>query len=304
MKRSSVLFTATIGGPIRDVLCADNGSDVSLMDDRLLKKIQDAGADVQITELCYSMVAEKLPNGESAEIVCKKLTSMHVELHVRHGATLVLRNLTWVVTAQHVCESLLGRPVLEALGLNTSDILGSAADRFEGNVHISAVVQENDQERGKLDFLLQNGVFYADRGVDHFSDDDTEGWLDLGEESPEEKTAALSQAISNAEMEGSSESGKQKLSEILVEYDDVLRLRLGTGHPADVEPMRIHQRSGAIPVRARQGRHPEAKLHFMERYVDKLTVFGFVRTATNTEWFASPLIVPKHSRPSLDLVLI
>lgn len=42
----------------------------------------------------------------------------------------MIRNLKWLVTEQRVADPLLGRPVLEDLGLNTRDLLAAAADRF------------------------------------------------------------------------------------------------------------------------------------------------------------------------------
>eukprot|EP00173_Palmaria_palmata_P005145 Plantae.Rhodophyta-Palmaria_palmata.ctg848.p2 GENE.Plantae.Rhodophyta-Palmaria_palmata.ctg848~~Plantae.Rhodophyta-Palmaria_palmata.ctg848.p2 ORF type:complete len:210 (+),score=40.86 Plantae.Rhodophyta-Palmaria_palmata.ctg848:381-1010(+) len=55
-----VLFNATFGDRIRDVLVADIGADVNVMEDKLLQPIQAAGADIEVCDfprsLCYAMM--------------------------------------------------------------------------------------------------------------------------------------------------------------------------------------------------------------------------------------------------------
>lgn len=50
-----------------------------------------------------------------------------------------LRNTRWLVSKQRVPEPLLGQPMLEALGLNTADILATAADRSAGEVDVQYI---------------------------------------------------------------------------------------------------------------------------------------------------------------------
>ncbi len=47
-------------------------------------------------------------------------------------------------------EPLLGRPVLEALGLNKKDILAAASDRFNGTIDLAEVMPNDPSMSGKL----------------------------------------------------------------------------------------------------------------------------------------------------------
>lgn len=67
----------------------------------------------------YELAASKRPNGKELFIECNKEVTLNVELLMGHGCYLGLRNPTWYVATTVVLEPLLGRPVLEALGINT-----------------------------------------------------------------------------------------------------------------------------------------------------------------------------------------
>ena len=88
-------------------------------------------------------MAATTPDGAEAHITCNQILTVDLELHVRHGNSLVLRNTVWYVTEQHITEPLLGRPVLEALGLDTRKILSAAADKFSGEVDVSSLMQQS-----------------------------------------------------------------------------------------------------------------------------------------------------------------
>ncbi len=75
---------------------------------------------------------------------------MNVHMHIIHGTALTLRNVTWYVTKQAMDEPLLGLPVLEALGLNTKDILAGASDRFNGTIDLAEMMPTDPSMGGKL----------------------------------------------------------------------------------------------------------------------------------------------------------
>lgn len=73
-----------------------------------------------------------------------------------------------------------------------------------------------------------------------------------------------------------------------------MRIRLGAGPAADVEPMIIEAYKSLKPVRAVQRRYPSAKREFLERTTEKLQKLGFLHRATEAAWVAAPLVVPKQ----------
>lgn len=64
-----------------------------------------------------------------------------MELHTRHGLSHMIRNLKWLVTEQRMSDLLLGLPILEALCLNTRELLVAVADRFCGNKHAEKLLE-------------------------------------------------------------------------------------------------------------------------------------------------------------------
>lgn len=65
----------------------------------------------------------------TAQIKCDEIKILCVEQHIRQGTSLLLRIVSWYVTADSVCEPLSGMLVSEALELNTFDIISAVADK-------------------------------------------------------------------------------------------------------------------------------------------------------------------------------
>ena len=141
------------------------------------------------------------PDGKRAKLVCTRALVVDAELHIRHRTALVLRGVRWLVTDQAVGEPLLGRPLLEALGLNARSILAAAAEKHSGVVDMSTLFG-TDPEEGRISRVLE-GVYHADGGADDADLDDNDGWLDLGPEDRAAKEIVLNQKISEAREAGS-----------------------------------------------------------------------------------------------------
>lgn len=58
-------------------------------------------------------IAAHVPDRKRVELVCKIEAVIDTELHIRHGSSLLLRNVSWLITDQHVETPLLGRPIEE-----------------------------------------------------------------------------------------------------------------------------------------------------------------------------------------------
>ncbi len=178
---------------------------------------------------------------------------MSVELHIRHGKTLVLRNVQWLVTDQGCTESLLSRPVFERIGLVARDVIEKAADRLGGEVDVSELGTGDNNVQGRISRITEEGVYHSNGGVDE-NDTLDEEWCDFGEDGEDEKRDALNDAVRKAVDAGISEHGRDVLKSMLDEYSDVLRIRLGKGLPANVPPMVIDTQDNVRPVRAAQRR--------------------------------------------------
>ena len=187
--KSSVIFSATFCKKVRPTVCADIGADATLMGRAMLEQIKKAEIDLQLEKLTpprtFNMAARD-PDGSATTICYDKAATIGTQLHIRHGSARIVRGLRWLFTRQTVGEPLLGRPVLEVLGLHCHKVLAAAVDRLGGIVDVSALVgNQSDFVSGRIGRVL-DGVFHADGGAGDADLDDSDGWHDLGPEDPPE----------------------------------------------------------------------------------------------------------------------
>lgn len=71
------------------------------------------------------------------------------------------------------------------------------------------------------------------------------------EDMPQEKEQAMKTLLDNAIKNGNFKKGTVELHDMMKEFDDVLRVRLGTGPPDNVEPMVIGLEDNVRSVQAR-----------------------------------------------------
>lgn len=70
---------------------------------------------------------------------------MDVFLSIRHGTSLILRNIVWKVTEEDFKLPILGRRVLESLGSDNREILSAARDKFRDNIDIEKrLIEDGD----------------------------------------------------------------------------------------------------------------------------------------------------------------
>lgn len=187
---SSILFTALFEKIFRGQECADNGTDGNIMDPRNLRAIQATGADIEVENLGRPRVFEMgaaTTDGNRAILTCARTLSVHTELQIRHGSALVLRNLKWLVTNQPVADPLLGRPVLEVLGLNILALLAAAAGKFSGDIDVECLIGYFDEKGDGCLSRVMEGVFHSDGGEEAEEGEETQGeWCDIGGETTQE----------------------------------------------------------------------------------------------------------------------
>lgn len=164
------------------------------MDASLLAKLETSNAVSKVeylkTRILY--MAAALLNGKQAEIKSRRVANIDTSLHIRHGTSLTLRNLQWTITDQTVGEPLLGGPVLEALGLNSREMLAAAAHKYSGSVDASLLpTLHTTHGTGRISRVME-GIYHEDGGEDE-SDAVHDGtpWCELGPETDKELEAAV-----------------------------------------------------------------------------------------------------------------
>ena len=103
------------------------------------------------------------------------------------------------------------------------------------------------------------GVFHADGGVDDADMDDYDGWVELGPEEPEEMKRILEEKMEEAKINKLSTEGQGTLRSFLVEFGDVIKLKLDVGHPVKIEPLQVKLLPNAVPLRAKGRKYAPAK---------------------------------------------
>lgn len=223
-------------------------------------------------------------------------------MNVKLCSTLMLRNVVWMTTKQAMAEPLLGRPIVEVLALNTKKILAAAADRLHGDIDVDHTLKESETGR-KISSVLHDGVSHSDQGIDYSSADVEQDWLDFGIDDPAERRQAIENMLQRPSVAGISGEGLNELREMVTDFDDIFRFRLGPGPPAKVEYIKVEVTASARPIQARQKQYPPVKRTFLNRVVDKFQELGFIKLTTDDEWVSAPLIVPKPPPKNLQMVL-
>lgn len=95
------MFSRSISKNHRETICADIGADNNIIDTRTLGRSSKSIAEITVENMEQPRslyIAATLTNGDSAKLICFQEVTVDKELFIRHGRTLVLRNLTWLVT--------------------------------------------------------------------------------------------------------------------------------------------------------------------------------------------------------------
>lgn len=198
------------------------------------------------------------------------------------------------MTTQEVGEPLFERPLLELFLLHTSDILETAADRHEGSVDVSALeAAHTEHVSNSCIARVAERVCHGDGGADDADLHDDKDWLTIGPEKPAEKRTIHSKRLDEAHAHTIPPDCMKSLDDLLLKFEDVVKLKQIAGAPSDIEPLHNPLKQDAISVRSKQRKHPQKKRVFMTGNVNRLSRLGFVKPAISPEWFLAPIIVLK-----------
>ncbi len=125
-------------------------------------------------------------------------------------------------------------------------------------------------------------------------------WLDLGEDTEEEIQKAFSKMLDEANRNGLSKGGTEKLRNLLHEYRDIFRLRLGNDPPRLVESMEVVLRPDYQPIKCKFRPCSASKRNFFKSYAAKLCDYGMIVPNNRAQWLSPPLIVPKKGPAKSD----
>ena len=109
----STLFRACFADKVEETVCADIGSDINLLPPAVLHYLEQNGAKMTVVKLpklrSFGLADEKNPDGQNVSVQCEKMVTLYVQLFIRNGTSLWLRNITCYFSTQHATTPLLGR---------------------------------------------------------------------------------------------------------------------------------------------------------------------------------------------------
>ena len=130
-----------------------------------------------------------------------------------------------------VCHVLISRHVLRALGFDNRVLLAGATERFNGSVD----VPENLQKQKRVDAALGGSIhivlqrrnqdfgstFHSHGSTQEDKLEDSNIYIDLGEDVPEDLDVALAARVEQACANGMSIEGSKKLADIIQQHKQI-----------------------------------------------------------------------------------
>ena len=125
---------------------------------------------------------------------------------------------------------------------------------------------------------------------------------DMFMDSREERGArerALEDSVQQAEQSGLSADAACRLRDLLSRRVDVFRCALRGDPPERVEPMRVHLKPQAQPVKARPCRYDPVKTGWLASCIVALVAFGLIVRNIQAVWASPAMAVPKRTTLSV-----
>lgn len=243
-----------------------------------------------------------------SSVACSKKVTLDVYLKIRHGSSLVLRNIEWKVAKEDVSVPIIGRRVLESLGCDNGKMLMAARDKYGEDIDVSHRLPHDGNEEessGNIAALFGESVFHNSGNVEEDGIITEEVCVDFGDDPPCEVEEALNERIAEAAKNGLSKEREEQLRNITKRNKSVFRLRLGSGGPAKITPMKIRLDETKEPVKVKVRKYPVEKCKFSNEYLSQLVSLEFLKPCPQATWQAAPHLVPKElkakSRRTIDL---
>lgn len=83
-------------------------------------------------------------------VECDREVALTEELLIGHKKSLKIHNMKWLASVQDEQDPLLGRPMLEALGIDKKQLLEAMADKYRGTVDCDSLETEPGQIGGSV----------------------------------------------------------------------------------------------------------------------------------------------------------
>lgn len=140
-------------------------------------------------------------------------------MHVQYDSTLMLYNLSWIITKKTMAEPLHGCSTLECFGSNTTEAPAIAADCLHGDFHIKRALPDT-KRKGNISLALYKGVYNSGKCFGDPSTEKDEDWLEIDIDHPSEEKAAINYVLCRATEADISNNGSNEFSKFVIEVDE------------------------------------------------------------------------------------
>lgn len=232
-------------------------------------------------------------------LTCYCTVILDVLPKIRHGTSLVFRNITWRAIREQVKTPTISRGVLKSLGCDNWAMLLTARDRLGDNIDIiERVVEDGNVEEidSTIAAFYGDAMFYQGGVIDNDGLGKKDVYVDIGYDLPEMVEKKLQNRISEARENGLSNEGAKTLATVTDKNKDVFKTRLRSRGPAKATPMKINLEESIRPVKVKVRRYPPDQRAFLDVYFDELVSLGFLKTRFQAEWQAAPHFISKESK--------
>ncbi|KAI0558754.1 hypothetical protein FGB62_189g043 [Gracilaria domingensis] len=155
-QRSSTVFDAYFcHGKLESEVTADQGASANIMPKQFYEELKK-GDGVKAVHKLGRQATFDVYNKNAPPITCDWRVTADVSLEIRHGKTMMLRNVDWLVANECTSGIVIGRQLLNALGLNNRVLLTAAMSRVGADVDIPILYAstkldlERDQDINKV----------------------------------------------------------------------------------------------------------------------------------------------------------
>ena len=222
---NTALFDATfLNGAIECHALADQGADANIVGQSVLDALKAANVNFCIRDLQEPKVYTSID--EDVRVTCRQHFMADIQLKIRHGTTLMLRGVDWLVSDVDNEQVIIGRPLLDAIGCSNRDMLTAICNHNNGMIVVPDLMRRTEpvlKPTGTVAALMndQNGVFHSAGGDEHDGLNEDDVYVDIGEDEPGECEAELKKRVQEAIDNGLSTTGARQVEGMLRRYRSV-----------------------------------------------------------------------------------
>jgi hypothetical protein len=283
-------WSATIGEITRVVALGDIGADYSCIPRSLVPTIIQDG--VRISESKRPSTVSLEGAVKNSHITAKSIFRADLTLQLNCGP-LILRQTEFLVLDQEMSEILIGRPLLKAIGFDLEAHLETNRDVLNNSTFGTNLLNTvNTRSFGKAARSSYSDLQCNTADSDPVPPTETAG-VATGTDSASEIQDEIERMIGSAKLNGMSSVGLTSARELLQDFREIFRIRLGSDPPAKIPPLNVQLKPHFAPVKETQRRYAPTQRVFLSTTIKKLESLGAVRANPTSLWALPALAVPK-----------